>query len=440
MEIEGYCLRCAAPLPRGSLYCPRCGAPTTVHYTSKPPRVRLTPRLGLIVLVAGILSYICSYTFAPVQAAPTVAEIAAYLIPGGAALLLAAILWRALKPWVIELLVPAGAALTLLEHVLLFTLHIEVPALIGIFKAGIAVMAAGVAAWLMAKGEAVLLNRDVELSRSPLALSLAMALLLELVMASGSAFNPATVERSVLGLTALGVTVWLTWHFYAPRVFKLYLGSSAGGDAVMLDTGVTREELGYQFTTILLRALMLVLMVFSIVVFALQLAAPQIDLSSVGSLIAVAKYSLTAEVLIGVFGPPAYWLSDALDLRVFNRTRLTLEKAAPIDMLDNMVDIFALLGFLLTLRDVTLAITPADANPALYLPVALFNSILLLYYYVAVTLPPALIATALYHRYSFRGQLNALLSELRPLRLDALAELLRGEASRNSEAARQTAS
>jgi len=438
VEIEGYCLRCAAPIPRGSHYCPRCGAPTAVHYTSKPPRIRLTPGLGLALLVAGAALYLYAFTLAPPEAGPTVAELAAYLVPGGAALLLASLLWRALKPWAIELLVPAGAALTLVEHVLLFAMGVEAPSLLGVFKAGIAFMAAGVAAWLMARREASLLNTQVELSRSPLALSLATALLLELVMASGGAFSPAAVERSLLALTALGVAVWLTWHFYAPRVFKMYIGSTPG-TTVMLDTGVTREELGYEFTTILLRSFTLVLMVFSAIVLALQLASPQTDLSSIPSFISVAKYSLAAEVALGVFGPPAYWLSDALDLRVFDRARLTLEKAAPIDMLDNMVDAFALLGFLLTLRDITLAVTPADANPALYLPVAIFNSVLLFYYYVAVTLPPALIATALYHKYSFRGQLQALLSELKPLGVDALPALI-GEASRSSGGERQISS
>ncbi len=438
MEVaEKYCFRCASPLPPGAAHCPRCGAPTGIHYTAKPPRPRLTPGFAAAILVLGAAAFVLSYALPPLPASLSL-EASTYLLPAGAAVLAAALLWRKGAPWEIELFVPLGAALVLFEHVMVFVLHVEAPALIYVFKAGIAVMAAAAASWLMARREARILNVKPPLSRAPLALSLSTALLLELVFATGGAFSPLALERALLGLTALGVATWLTWHFYAPRVFEAYLNRSAGEEAVMLDTGVSREELGYQFTEMLLRSFTLVLMVFSIVILGVQVFAPQLSLSSVPDLVKVAKYSLAAEVLLGVFGPPAYWLSDALDLRVLDRASMTLEKAAPIEALDSMVDAFALLGFLLTLRDATLAITPPQESPAVYVPVAVFNSILLLFYFTVITLPPALIATALYHKYSFKRHVEHILSRVKPTPLHELPSLL--QPSKSWAATRQTAS
>jgi len=425
VEVEGqvYCFRCGAPAPRGATYCPRCGAPLDVHYVLRPPRPRLTPSLGLALTVLGAALYALGYTLAPLWLVPVLLESSFYLAVFGLGVMASATLWRWLKPWAIEPLFLVGALLTLVEHVAVFTFHVEAPTLLYLFKAGIALMAASTAAWLMARREARLLNIDVVKSRWPFASSLAAATLMSLVFAAGAPSALGVVEALAAAYT-VGVAAWLLWHFYAPSVFKAYLGLSSTEEAVMVDRGLTREETGYAFTDILLRASTLALMAFSILVFGAQLFDPQLDLSSMGTLVLLAKYSLAAEVLLGVFGPPAYWLFEALDLRVLDRASATLEKASPIGFLDSMVDLFAALGFLLTIRDVTLSITPPDAAPALYAPLAFFNAILLLYYYASIVLPPALVATALYHKYSFEKQARWLLDEIRPRRLEEAAALL----------------
>jgi len=428
VEERRHCFRCGSSVPREATYCPRCGAPLDVYYVSKPPAPRLTPALGLAVTLAGAALYALGYTILPLSMVPAVLEAGVYTLVFGVGMFASSLFWRWLKPWLIEFIFIAGVLLTLVEHLLVFTLRLDTPALVYLFKAGVALMAASTASWLMAKRESRLLNVAVVESRWPLALSLATAATMALVFAasSGSAIH---VFEALAAAFTVGAATWLLWHFYAPGIFRLYLGLSHTEAAVMVDRGLTGEETSFSFTEILLRAFMLVLMVFSILVLGAQLFEPQLDLSSIETLVLLAKYSLAAEVLLGVLGPPAYWLFEALDLRILDKVSATLERASPIGFLDNMIDVFALLGFLSTIRDITLSLTPPDASPALYVPTAFFNALLLLYYYAAIVLPPALIATALYYRYSFRRQAQWLLEEIKPMGLDEAAAILAGKAS-----------
>lgn len=338
-----------------------------------------------------------------------------YLLWVGLTLYLSSVAFRYRIPWMIEFFFLLGIMSILAEHIIMFIVHYSSPNLVYLFKAGFSVMVASIIAWFMAYREEKLLNRRLKLSLSSHATSIGTVLLLELTMASGGGFSLVSLERWVLGLTTVGVTVWLVWHIFVPKIFLLYLKGVKGAEVVMLDS-ICREELPNSFMELLSRSFMLVLMVFSIMVLGIQVFAPSFDLSRMENLILLARHSLILEVLIGVWGPPVYWMFDTLNLRFYNFVEGIVEKKHPIEALDNMIDAFALVGFLLALRDVTISITPLAEDLATYISLATFNLFLLIFYFVAVTVPPALIATTVYYKYSFDHQARYILDVVKPKR------------------------
>ena len=341
--------------------------------------------------------------------APFLTDASFYTVVAGITIALAARMFRRLMAWGIELVFLAGLLLILAQHILVFILGVGDPLVVYLFKAGVAVMLASTLAWWMAERESKITNWSFRFSLSPVLMSLLVAFLLETVLVVSGPGFPDSIYIFYIGLTTLGVTVWLAWHFFAVKVFKLYLKWSGKGR--LYSTGKPDISKPKSMFSLMSEAFMLVLMVFSIIVLGVQVFAPQIDLSRFQDLVLVAKLSLVAEAAVGVFGPPAYMLFEALDLRRLDALELIVEKVHPVDYLDSMIDVFALIGFLLTMRDVTLSYTAsAQAEPS----IVLYTLITLLFYYLAITLPPALLATTMYHRYSYAGQAAYLYEKLRP--------------------------
>ncbi|RLE61000.1 MAG: hypothetical protein DRJ35_01725 [Thermoprotei archaeon] len=406
MELEErYCFRCGGQVPSTAAFCPRCGQQLDLYYTSRPPRVRLAPRLWSSLVLVGFVMFVMGLFGLSGDAglALLLEDWGFYLACFGFTVYLSAIAMKNRRPWIIEFFFLIGVALIMLEHFLMFVFNFSSPYLVYLFKAGFIVAVSSIFSMIIAQQENTILNRRLTLSLHPYATAAITVGLFEATMALGGGFGLGAIERWFLGLTTVGLSVWLVWHVLAPRVLLLYLGRTKGVEIMTPGEPIERESLLF-FVELLSKSFMLVLMVFSIMVLGIQIVLPGFDLSKMENLILVARYSLVFEILIGVIGPPVYWLFDELDFRFYNWNESVVEKRHPVEALDNLIDAFSLISLLLAIRDVAMSTTPATENPAVYLTLITFNLFLLLYYFVAITMPPALIATALYYRYSFHRQ------------------------------------
>ena len=238
----------------------------------------------------------------------------------------------------------------------------------------------------------------------------------------------STSPKIYIGMPAIGLATWLVWDMLTTRLVKIYVFKNIRGEkeewmeVVRLEDRLRWREYKPHYVNMLLNSFTLTLMTYSIVVFALQII-PVIDITTIEGLVEVVRYSWILLILLSILVGPSQWLFDALDLRVYDKRLKILEKASPFKYLDEFADLFAFLGFILTIRDISYRITggvnPLDPS-AIYFASQTALFIFLLYWLSMLT--SSLLATLLYYRLSITRHIPEILHELNPKRIEDVIE------------------
>ncbi|RLE73205.1 MAG: hypothetical protein DRJ37_00925, partial [Thermoprotei archaeon] len=238
----------------------------------------------------------------------------------------------------------------------------------------------------------------------------------------------STSPKIYIGMPAIGLATWLVWDMLTTRLVKIYVFKNIRGEketwmeVVRLEDRLRWREYKPHYVNMLLNSFTLTLMTYSIVVFALQIV-PVIDITTIEGLAEVVHYSWILLILLSILVGPSQWLFNVLDLRIYDKRLKILEKASPLKYLDEFADVFAFLGFILTIRDISYKAT-GGGNPltpsTIYFASQTALFIFLLYWLSMLT--SSLLATLLYYRLSMAKHVSEILYELNPRRLEDVIE------------------
>lgn len=420
------------------MFCRKCGFRTDIYLMEPPPKIRITKRLAVILFIAGltlhlILEYILPFILHDVPEEYLMAIIilddllALPLIAVSLVFYLAYISKVRLKPWLIDVATAIGF---LLNIVIFFLLkQIGSGPLFDIlyylrYPFSYALILVGIFSRKLIDKEIDSLNIEVEHTRYENLLAAITILVPLLFFASYG----STSLRIYIGMPTIGLATWLIWDIFSTKLVKIYVFKNLSGrkeewmEVVRLEDKVKERGLRPHFIDMLLDSFTLTLLTYSIIVLGLELVpVVEVDTASVEGLANTVQYSWILLILLSILVGPSQWLFDALDLRIYNKKVMIVEKASPFRYLDEFIDVFALLGFLLTIRNVSYKVTGGKnmfGFSKIYFASQTALFLFILYWLSMLT--PSLLATLLYYKFSITRHVSEVLRELKPRSIEEI--------------------
>jgi len=425
MANKRYCLKCGAELPEVSEYCGRCGYPARIHLIDEPPKLRITYKLGIVIFLLGLLSHLfVNYGVAFLN--PNLPENTLYMLVYadealflpltlfGALTIISAYAKLSLRPWIIDIVVVFGFLCFVLTLYIIFGYLPKSTYIYAHFRTASYILTiGGILCRKMIDREVNILNMQIDDTK----FSYSLAMLTILLSISYLSSLPLAV---ILSSLSAGIITWIIWDTYTPRITRIYIFKNWRGEkgewmeVVQIGDKMNWRELRPHYTNLLLKSFTPILMAFSLLTFADEILPLGLEISTIEGMAKSIKYSLGLIMVFSIFVSSTQWLFDVLDLRIFDKRENVLEKVGIISYLDSFIDVFALIGFLITLYNVAAReVEGATGVAAVYYSIS--STVFVLFLYWITLLATSLTATLLYFKFSIRKHVNKVLREIGPI-------------------------